>query len=972
MAEAESEQQITFNVKSSADAKYVITVPTTTTIADLKQKLSTEEYANLAPERQRLIYSGRVLKDQDTIASVKIKDGNTVHLVRGAESNNRQNPANQGGAAQTVPGAGQSPAGNVPSNIAAGTGASNPLAQLTGARYAGFHGLPGMDAFGADGGMGAPPNPDQMLRMLEDPNFAQQMNEAMNNPAVIGMLRENPMIRNNPMARAAIENPEFRRMMMNPDMIRMQMQMQRAMGGEQGGQSAFPMPGATDTTPQAGSEGQAGAGTDTQDQQPNAGTQQQPPQGNPFAALFGGAGGAPGAQQSGAEGQQQPPNPFGNLFGGGQQQGGGQQNPLQQMTQQLMQNPQMMQNMMNMMGGGGGGAGGAGAPNADGSGAAGGAGGMGGFNPWAALGGMGMGGGEAPQPQDDRPPEVRYEAQLQQLNDMGFFEFERNVQALRRSGGRTVPDLESKILQETSTLKQRDHIRTIRFIEPSATPAADREGASGENGGQGRASSSNANFSDNPLPATLYTPAAEHTTYTGDILSAKAAQKKVDLAELHAVRPKELLRPAATLPAGHTDRIARIAGVGALARIDTSGTSAPIPSINVDDTSGLSRSASKSNRRNSQVTEFYFSPIQVNSRIGFSDPIPSPQDDKDDDADDEVLTPTQARYDEQVQADKGPQHDHSMLPSPRSCRSGRPERSGPKIILTAAQVDRLVKALAESPLLTCHVKRQWWDESSDDDRSVSEGTPSLSSGSGSGSTALYSQENKAFLSEPRSPSTSQAILEEEFAQNFPDHPKAKHPAQHAAAAVRTTKFGGIALVDPKVHGTPIRFVTEGYRLGANVLQVGACTFMNIPYGTTVQSNLRVEPPSNVSGNARVMLQVVNQVLERKTGKKTYLLVAELDVTESMTKAALTELAAAAEIPLPLIQIATPTEKDRDSEIDWCALADEFEVSCQVASIVDLAAGFFPKLTAETCSMQTLTLMSELERIKTQHQDFFIL
>ncbi|GAB1726293.1 hypothetical protein NU195Hw_g4542t1 [Hortaea werneckii] len=494
---------------------------------------------------------------------------------------------------------------------------------------------------------------------------------------------------------------------------------------------------------------------------------------------------------------------------------------------------------------------------------------------------------------------------------------------------------------ETSALKQRDHVRTIRFIEPSATPAADREGASGENGGQGRASSSNANFSDNTLPATLYTPAAEHTAYTGDILSAKAAQKKVDLAELPAVRPQELLRPAATLPAKHTDRIDRTAGVGALARIDTSGTPPSIPpaSINVDDTSGLS--ASKASRRNSQVAEFYFSPIQ-------------------------------ARYDEQVQADKGPQHDHPMPSSPRSCRSGRPERSGPKIILTAAQVDRLVKALAESPLLTCHVKRQWWDESSDDDRSVSEGTPSLSSGSGSGSTALYSQENKAFLSEPRSPSTSQAILEEEFAQNFPDHPKAKHPAQHAAAAVRTTKFGGIALVDPKVHGTPIRFVTEGYRLGANVLQVGACTFMNIPYGTTVQSNLRVEPPSNVSGNARVMLQVVNQVLERKTGKKTYLLVAELDVTESMTKAALTELAAAAEIPLPLIQIATPTEKDRDSEIDWCALADEFEVSCQVASIVELAAGFFPKLTAETCSMQTLTLMSELERIKTQHQDFFIL
>lgn len=178
MAE-EGEQQITFNVKSSSDQKFVITIPTTATILDLKQKLSTEEYASIPPERQRLIYSGRVLKDPDTITSCKIKDGNTVHMVKGAESNSRQNPANQGGSQAVPPGAGGTPASNVPSNIAAGTGASNPLAQLTGARYAGFHNLPGADMFGADGGMGAPPNADQMLRMLDDPNFASQMNEAM-------------------------------------------------------------------------------------------------------------------------------------------------------------------------------------------------------------------------------------------------------------------------------------------------------------------------------------------------------------------------------------------------------------------------------------------------------------------------------------------------------------------------------------------------------------------------------------------------------------------------------------------------------------------------------------------------------------------------------------------------------------------------------------------------------------------------
>lgn len=436
-ASEETEQQITFNVKSSSEAKYVLTLPVSTTVGDMKQKLSTSEYADLPPERQRLIYSGRVLKDHDTIGTCKIKDGNTVHLVRGAESNNRQNPANQGGAAAVPPGAGQ-PASNVPSNIAAGAGAGNPLAQLTGARYAGFHGLPGMDAFGADGGMGAPPNPDQMLRMLDDPNFAQQMNEAMNNPAVLDMLRNNPMIRNNPMARQAIENPDFRRMMLNPDMIRMQMRMQQAMGGAggAGGEGAFPMPGQTDTTP-AG-EGMTGAGQTNTAGSPNANANAAA---NPFASLFPGAAG--GANTAGTGAGQQQQNPLASMFGnmGGDQQGGNQNNPLAAMTQQLMQNPQMMQQMMQMMGGMGGGTGGnAGGEGEPGAGA--GANPFGGFNPFM-LGGMpGMGGmgdfgvqQQPQQPADTRPPEERFAGELRQLNDMGFYEFERNIEALRRSGG---------------------------------------------------------------------------------------------------------------------------------------------------------------------------------------------------------------------------------------------------------------------------------------------------------------------------------------------------------------------------------------------------------------------------------------------------------------------------------------------------------------------------------------------------------
>ena len=315
--------------------------------------------------------------------------------------------------------------------------------------------------------MGAPPGPEEMLRMLEDPNFAQMFNESMNNPAVIQMLEQQPMIANNPMLRNMIRNPEMRRMLFNPEMLRMQLQMQRSMGGGGGaGGEAFPMPGATDTTP-AGQQQQGGGAP--------AGGQQQNPfgnmgmfggfppqtgaaggaQGNPFAALFGQpAGGAGAAAASGntpatsppatasAGGQGTPatnadapqqPNPFANLFGNagaGGQQGG---NDIFGMAQQMMQNPDMMRAMF-----GGDGSAGVGGAGAGGAGAAGGAGGAGAnpfanlFNP-AMFGNMG---GMANQgPPDDRPPEERYAEQLRQLNDMGFFEFERNVQALRRSGG---------------------------------------------------------------------------------------------------------------------------------------------------------------------------------------------------------------------------------------------------------------------------------------------------------------------------------------------------------------------------------------------------------------------------------------------------------------------------------------------------------------------------------------------------------
>lgn len=151
--EAPDETPITFNVKASNDAKYTLTLPLSTQVSELKEKLSTSEYADTPAERQRLIYSGRVLKDNETLASYNIKEGHTVHLVRSAASNQRQGAPTQSASTSAPSGAAAAPAAaGVPTNLAAGTG-NNPLAGLTGARYAGFAQLPGAGMFGPDGGV---------------------------------------------------------------------------------------------------------------------------------------------------------------------------------------------------------------------------------------------------------------------------------------------------------------------------------------------------------------------------------------------------------------------------------------------------------------------------------------------------------------------------------------------------------------------------------------------------------------------------------------------------------------------------------------------------------------------------------------------------------------------------------------------------------------------------------------------------
>ncbi|ORY68598.1 uncharacterized protein BCR38DRAFT_134979 [Pseudomassariella vexata] len=403
MADApEVTPEVTFKVKTSGDKTHTITMSESATVAELKTKLGGEEYENIPIERQRLIYSGRVMKNEEPLSTYRIKAGNTVHLVKSAASN----PAPAPPASSSTPAAPQ-----VPTNMAAGT-ANNPLAGLTGMS-------------------GSMMDEDQMARLLSNPNVAQQMNEALNNDTFLDMMiQSHPMLRNNPNAREILRSPMMRQMMTNPDAMRSAARFSRMMRGPGGSQNAFPAPGVTDTTP--GDTNAENARSDNQQGSappnlfdPSIWGNMQIPGGatggagatgaNPFGAVFnpfaGAAQGAPGAgattqatpgartdssnPQSNAGTAQGPNasgaplNPFASLFGAAPGGVGG--NPYGNMP------PEALQQLMQMMG-------------------------------------MNSPSG-SPAPADNRPPEERYAEQLRQLNDMGFYDFDRNVAALRRSGG---------------------------------------------------------------------------------------------------------------------------------------------------------------------------------------------------------------------------------------------------------------------------------------------------------------------------------------------------------------------------------------------------------------------------------------------------------------------------------------------------------------------------------------------------------
>jgi ubiquilin len=326
--------EITVNVKSSNESAFQVTVDDAETVLDLKQLIDSK--IQLPPADQRLIYSGKVLKDPETVATYKLKDGHTIHLVKGGKKDSAA-------ASPATPAPSPTTQATEPVQAANPMGAANPFAAM-GGMGAGANPFAAMGGMGAMGGMpgmqGGQGVPD-ISGMLNNPMFSTLMSQMMSDPAMLQQMMRMQGQELDPRMAQLMQSEQFRTAMSDPATIQQIMGMGAALGAIPG-----MGPGA----------GMGGMGNSAMGGMPGMGS----------AAGMNLSMGTPGAIPGGV-------------------------------------NPQLMN----------------------------------------LLSGMRQANTAAPvAPQSTEPPEVRFQTQLAQLVDMGFYNPTENIQALQMSGGNVEAALE--------------------------------------------------------------------------------------------------------------------------------------------------------------------------------------------------------------------------------------------------------------------------------------------------------------------------------------------------------------------------------------------------------------------------------------------------------------------------------------------------------------------------------------------------
>ncbi|XP_022751535.1 ubiquitin domain-containing protein DSK2b-like isoform X2 [Durio zibethinus] len=205
---------VTINIRCSNGSKFSLQINLDSTVDSFKTVLARN--CDIPADHQRLIYKGRILKDDQTLQSYGLEADHTVHLVRGFGLPPTTNAA----------GSISSGASNTAQTNTSAVGSDEAGALGAGGAGLGASLLPGLGLGGLGGsagllGAGLPDFEQVQQQLTRNPNF---MREIMNMPAVQNIMN-NPeimqnLIMNNPQMREIIDrNPELAHILNDPSTL---------------------------------------------------------------------------------------------------------------------------------------------------------------------------------------------------------------------------------------------------------------------------------------------------------------------------------------------------------------------------------------------------------------------------------------------------------------------------------------------------------------------------------------------------------------------------------------------------------------------------------------------------------------------------------------------------------------------------------------------------------------------------------
>ncbi|CAN6481092.1 unnamed protein product [Victoria cruziana] len=211
------EEGIIVNIRCSNGSKFTVRAVLGSSVAAFKSVVA--KSCEIPADQQRLIYKGRILKDDQTLESYGLQADHTVHLVRGFAAPSAAN-TNSTTSTTVTNNSTQGPTRLPASTDTGGLGGLG----LGGLLFPGLGGANGPGGNGASGlfGSGLPEFEQVQQQLTQNPNM---MREIMNMPVVQNLMNNPDLMRNlimsNPQMREIIDrNPDLAHILNDPSTLR--------------------------------------------------------------------------------------------------------------------------------------------------------------------------------------------------------------------------------------------------------------------------------------------------------------------------------------------------------------------------------------------------------------------------------------------------------------------------------------------------------------------------------------------------------------------------------------------------------------------------------------------------------------------------------------------------------------------------------------------------------------------------------